>query len=52
MGKISSLGYELLLELGETAYSCVLYAGTNYTEKCRIQQRGGLGNEIKTTWLC
>lgn len=45
MGKITSLGYELLLELGERAYSCVLYAGTNYTEKCRIQRRGGLGNE-------
>lgn len=41
MGKITSLGYELLLELGEKAYSCVLYAGTNYTEKCRIQRRFG-----------
>lgn len=45
MGKITSLGYELLLELGESADSFVLYAGTNYTDKCRIQRRGGLGSE-------
>ena len=33
MGKIIPLAYELLLELGERAGSCVLCAGTNYTEK-------------------
>lgn len=43
VGKITSLGCELLLELRERASSCVLYAGTNYGEKCRIQQCGGLG---------
>lgn len=43
MGKITSLAYKLLLELGERSDSCVLYAGTNYTEKCRIRQGGGSG---------
>lgn len=43
MGKITSLAYELLLELRERAGSCVLRAGTNYAEKHRIQQGGGLG---------
>lgn len=37
VGKITSLAYELLFELGENTGSCVLHAGTDYTEKRRMQ---------------